>query len=312
MRSVSSTSTSGSAESSGAPQNSTCERDCGCGYGIDQRKTTYGTESGGLVQSIPDDDHSVGTSYAGCGESSLSSMGTNLWAPKTKLYVDLGKEFQGAFELGAEYDATVVEPSALERPTQRGITERAGRSYLFVLRKAMLYHACNTEAEWQELVDITNMTCNRLANKSGYSPIQRVLGYNPRVPGGLMTGGYNDWSTNGRAGDDLQMKRATEMRMAAPRAFHEADCCQALRNSLHAGHRPVRDFEVGQTVYFWRKGTDGPKKNGPQYWRGPARVVMVAPPTTIWLNFKGFIVKAAPEQLRHATEEEEYSLSNWH
>ena len=239
-----------------------------------------------------------------------------IFGPPTKLYVDLGKEFLGAFELGAEYDATVVEPSALEMPTQRGITERAGRTFKEVLRKAMLYHACSTEGEWQELVDITNMTCNRLMNKSGFSPIrfspiQRVLGYNPRIPGGLMTGGYNDWSTNGRAGEDLPMRHATEMRVAAARAFHEADCCQALRNSLHAGHRPVREFQVGQTVYFWRKGTDGPKKNGPQFWRGPARVIMVAPPTTIWLNFRGFIVKAAPEQLRHTTEEEEFTLSHW-
>ena len=234
-----------------------------------------------------------------------------IFGPPTKLYVDLGKEFKGAFEIGAEYDSTVVEPSSLEMPTQRGITERAGRTFKEVLRKAMLYHACSTEGEWQELVDITNMTCNRLANKSGFSPVQRLLGYNPRIPGGLMTGGYNDWPTSGRAGEDLPMKHATEMRMAAARAFHEADCCQALRNSLHAGHRPVREFEVGQTVYFWRKGTDGPKKNGPQFWRGPARVIMMAPPTTIWLNFRGFIVKAAPEQLRHATEEEEFSLSHW-
>ena len=176
-----------------------------------------------------------------------------IFGPPTKLYIGLGKEFLGAFELGAEYDATMVEPSSLEMPTQRGITERAGRTFKEVLRKAMLYHACSTEPEWQELVDITNMTCNRLANKSGYSPMQRVLGYNPRVPGGLMTGGYNDWSTNGRAGEDLQMKHSTEMRMAAARAFHEADCCQALRNSLHAGASSSSRIPGGSNGVFLEK-----------------------------------------------------------
>lgn len=94
-----------------------------------------------------------------------------IFGPPTKLYVDLGKEFLGAFELGAEYDATVVEPSALEMPTQRGITERAGRTFKEVLRKAMLYHACSTEGEWQELVDITNMTCDRLMNNESWVTI---------------------------------------------------------------------------------------------------------------------------------------------
>ena len=34
------------------------------------------------------------------------------------------------------------------------------------------------------------------------------------------------------------------MRLAAARAFHEADASQALRNALHAGARPVRNFET--------------------------------------------------------------------
>jgi hypothetical protein len=105
---------------------------------------------------------------------------------------DLGREFQGAFEIGAEMDATYIEPSALEMPTQRSITERAGKQFKEVLSKTMMQYACQNESEWMELIDITMMTCNRLANKSGFSPTQRVLGYTPRVPGGLMTGGGND------------------------------------------------------------------------------------------------------------------------
>ena len=114
-----------------------------------------------------------------------------------------------------------------------------------------------------------------------------------------------------RRGGDLQVQRAEELRLAASKAFHEADASQALKNALHGGPRPIRDFEVGQMVYFWRKGTDGPKKNQPGFWRGPGRVVLTSPPSTIWVNYRGFIVKAAPEQIRLASEEERFTLTGW-
>eukprot|EP00435_Cladocopium_sp_Y103_P073784 s36_g45.t1 len=234
-----------------------------------------------------------------------------LFGPPERLYTDLGREFKGAFEIGAEHDATFIEPSSLEMPTQRSITERAGRNFKEVLSKTMMQVACNTHEEWLNVVDIVNMTCNRLMNKSGFSPIQRVLGYTPKVPGGLMTGGSNDLATISLRGGDLQVQRAEEIRLAAAKAFHEADANQSLKNALHAGHRPVRDFEVGQLVYFWRKGTDGPKKNRPSFWRGPGRVVLTSPPSTIWISYRGFIVKAAPEQLRLASEEERFTLTGW-
>ena len=97
-------------------------------------------------------------------------------------------------------------------------------------------YACQNEADWNNLVDVTTMVCNRLINKSGYSPIQRVLGYTPRVPGGLQTGGYNDWSTVEQLhAGDLQVQTAEQMRKAATTAFYEADCSQAVRNAVHAG-----------------------------------------------------------------------------
>ena len=107
------------------------------------------------------------------------------------------------------------------------------------------------------------------------------------------------------------MQKAFHMRLAAARAFHEADCSQALANSLHAGRRKTTDFQIGQVVYFWRKATDGVKKNAPRFWRGPARVVLTNPPTAIWCTFNGNLVKAAPEQVRAASPEEMFAVSKW-
>ena len=93
-----------------------------------------------------------------------------LFGPPEKLYTDLGREFKGAFEIGAEQDSTFIEPSSLEMPTQRSITERAGRSFKEVLTRTMMQVACSTHEEWLNVVDVVNMTCNRLMNKSGFSP----------------------------------------------------------------------------------------------------------------------------------------------
>ena len=126
-----------------------------------------------------------------------------------------------------------------------------------------------------------------------------------------MTGGYNDWATVTRQGGDLQLQRSQAMRLAAAKAFHEADCSQEIRNSLHAGHRPLPNFEVGQMVYFWRKAQHQPKHDSPAYWHGPARVILVAMPSSIWVSYQGYVVKAAPEQLRHPSEEETFTISEW-
>ena len=151
--------------------------------------------------------------------------------PPQRVYSDLGREFRGAFELGAELDSTYIEPGSLEMPTQRSITERAGKSFKEVFQKTLAQHTCQRREEWLELVDITVMVCNRLINKSGFSPVQRVLGYSPRVPGSLFQGGFNDRATASRYQmGDLQVQRSFQMRLAASKAFHEADCDQSLRN----------------------------------------------------------------------------------
>ena len=235
------------------------------------------------------------------------------FGPPQRLYTDLGKEFLSAFQEGAELDSTYIEPGALEMPTQRSITERAGKNFKRIFEKAMESHVCQDESEWRELVDITSMTCNRLLNKSGFSPIQRVLGYSPKVPGSELLGGHHDqavreWAYMG----DAQIQRSQSMRLAAAKAFHEADCKQAIQNSLHAGRRSIDEFEAGNTVYFWRKATGGKiAKNTARHWKGPAKVVLTSPPSAIWVTYRGHIVKAAPEHLRMASSEEHSSLSSW-
>lgn len=40
-------------------------------------------------------------------------------------------------------------------------------------------------------------------------------------------------------------------------------------------------------------------------------MILAAPPTTIWITYRGIVIKAAPEQLRHASLDEKFTLSGW-
>ena len=208
-----------------------------------------------------------------------------IFGPPEKVYCDLGKEFKGAFrELAAQNDF-LLDPGALEAPTQRSITERAGRTFKEILSKTLMETGCNDWDEWRNIVDIVNATVNRLTNKSGFSPMQRMLGFNPRLPGSLLSGGESDMSSGSRyVAGDAQIQRAMEIRKQAAIAYHEADCSQALRHAIHSGPKKLHDFTVGQTVYFWRKGMERAKKDSPAFWHGPAKVVLTDLPSTVFCS----------------------------
>ena len=232
-------------------------------------------------------------------------------APK-KVLVDLGSEFKAEFKQQIEADGTEFLPSSLEAPTQRGLTERAGGIFKSILYKAMEEHQCQNLDEWRELVDISCMVRNRLLLRAGYSPIQRVIGYTPRLPGGLLSGGEMDESTSSlQTIGDIDVRRSMSMRKAAACAFHAADCDQALRSATLAGRRKHLNIEVGQALYFWRRGAATQKKPRHSYWQGPGRVVLTSLPNAVWIIHQGALIKAAPERTRPATEEESLSVSGW-
>ena len=70
-------------------------------------------------------------------------------APK-RMAIDLGKEFKGIFAQQAEQDGSYVDPAAVEAPHQRGITARRGKTFKFILMKAMDSYSCETMKEWED------------------------------------------------------------------------------------------------------------------------------------------------------------------
>ena len=102
-----------------------------------------------------------------------------------------------------------------------------------------------------------------------------------------------------------------KMRRAASLAFVEADASDSLRRAISTGPRPMEEYEIGEMVYFYRMGMDKARKFAAGYWQGPARIIMMDQPSTLWLAHQGHLVKAAPERIRRASLEENLAISGW-
>ena len=57
-----------------------------------------------------------------------------------------------------------------------------GKTFKLMLSKAMEQYECRNINEWKELVDVVNFQKHRLLMRNGHSPIQRVIGYRPKLP----------------------------------------------------------------------------------------------------------------------------------
>ena len=102
---------------------------------------------------------------------------------------DLGREFRSDFAMRCSTDGTILDPASLEAPTQNSITEREGKSFKMIFYKALHeYGEINDIHEAYEMIATTTMMKNRLSHRGGYSPVHRVLGMTPHMPGEIMRG----------------------------------------------------------------------------------------------------------------------------
>ncbi|CAK9001497.1 unnamed protein product, partial [Durusdinium trenchii] len=129
---------------------------------------------------------------------------------------------------------------------------------------------------------------------------------------GLLSGddGHRGQQPEAKVGD-LSVERAMKLRKAAAHAFIEADASNSLRRAVASGPRPILEYDIGEIVYFFRMGADKKLKFKPCYWHGPARIIMIDQPSTIWLSYQSQLVKASPERIRRPSLEENMALSGW-
>ena len=134
------------------------------------------------------------------------------------------------------------------------------------------------------------------ATVAGYSPSQRLFGYQPSLPGTMLADRINP----------LHLQESFEetlyRRTAARTALLQADVDEKLRRALlrrYAGtnQRLMR----GQLCFYWRDSRQARPGEDPVAWT--ARVLMVeedkdGKPTTYWISHKTQLIRCAPHHVR--------------
>ena len=233
------------------------------------------------------------------------------FGPPRKLVSDLGREFTGAgFTKRVVADGTIHEFTSAESPWQNARTERHGGIVKTLIAKSRVDAPPDDLPDLEELVTQCVVAKNKLTNKSGFSPFQRVFGLQPNTIGALISDGDRspDIAVLSKIeGGDAAMIKSVNMRVAAAKAFAEMDASERLRRGVLSGHRPVKDIYVGQLVYFWRTHGDISAlkaEHVDHHWHGPATVVNHHG-SRVWISFGGTVLLCSPEQIRASSEEEE-------
>ena len=228
-----------------------------------------------------------------------------------KVVYDQGREFiGGAFcelleRLGCHSDVT-----ALEAPWQAGVVERHNGVFKDMLRRVVEEKTVRGRHEMVVALSEVTLAKNTLTRRSGFSPMQLVLGFNAKLPASVLDRPF-DRAAHDRALQDETFAWRLGVREAARQAWAAADNSDRLRRALLRKGRPLRGpFYRGTLCYFWRQARVSTKKaKGTRpaeagCWHGPCMVICQDTESTLFVSWRGTLVRVCPEQLRLATSEE--------
>ena len=169
--------------------------------------------------------------------------------------------------------------------------------------KNFLIHELTSRAAW---------VCNNEEQHKGYSPLQQVLGRAPDEYGRMFEN-EEVRPIHPSILDDGGFKEDVQMRCRASQAFAEEQAKRRLERGERMGSRATQIFVPGDLVFYWRNQVPLKEKTTQKAGRflGPARVLAtetrrtaegeLRPGSIVWLHKAGRLLKAAPEQLRHAS-----------
>ena len=159
---------------------------------------------------------------------------------------------------------------------------------------------------------------NSKDNHRGYSPLQHAMGRSPDEWGHLFESKIKDYPIHPQEMADGGFAENIRAMAVAEQQFSEFQAGQRLARAQAAGNRPLKSFCPGDLVFYWRKQVPGGAGKGFSWtgqFVGPARVLAtetrveedgsLRAGSIVWLHHAGRLLKAAPEQLRGASEREQ-------
>ena len=201
-----------------------------------------------------------------------------------------------------------MEPIGGESAWQMGKHSR----HLQVLKENanLLAYELGAETDAKELLSLAVMAKNEVHNIKGYTPNQWQFGANHgRISSFLRFDGHLPWDSQR---EDLDFEASLKKEAAARKLFIEADAQRRLQRALRGQSRPLREYSMGQLVYYYRRD----RKEGTRVagrWHGPGRVLCHEktseqhltnhPGSIVWVSHAGFLLRCSPEQLRPVTHD---------
>ena len=163
----------------------------------------------------------------------------------------------------------VVHTIGARAPWQNGRCERHGGLFKLMFEKARWHNPPASEDDHRLLLREVKAAKNRLFNRAGFSPAQRMLGHTPRTNGELVS---DDAIDPALLGHGHELERLLTAKRVAQRAFSEVNTQEAAKRALRGRNRVQRRFAPGEVVFVWRSWKDqGVLK---PTWVGPAVVLM--------------------------------------
>eukprot|EP00435_Cladocopium_sp_Y103_P018219 s2415_g4.t1 len=223
---------------------------------------------------------------------------------------------------GEEADAYCREsgisltPIPAEAHWQVGVVENAIKAVKYVMTSLAEEFKDMT---MQELFSRALWACNSRDNQHGYSPLQHATGRAPDEWGRLFESKLQHHPIHPQQMIDGGFAENIKAMSIAEQSFARFKAEARIARATAAGSRPMKSFCPGDLVYYWRRqvplseGTRGGFSWSGQF-VGPARVLAVEtkedeagnlrPGSCVWLHRAGRLIRAAPEQLRPASDRE--------
>ena len=216
--------------------------------------------------------------------------------PSRGFWSDNGGEFLNneMIDFAASCDINIKMTSA-ESPWQNGIVERHHCSADIVYEKVMLD---DPKMSPQEAIDFAAFAKNSEVNRTGFSPLQLMMGTNPGFPG-LAEANPASSNIDGANRYMKALKRIDDARIK----YREIDCNEKLKKVQGEKINPnvERFYNIGDPVFFY----DQKKK---QWKKGTALIRLGK---TVYLKFGNYLRRVAvdnvrPDQHGEAVTEEGY------
>ena len=227
-----------------------------------------------------------------------------LWTRLLRLWQSVLQSGGSSILVLTNANSIVLHIIDVRAPWQNGRTERHGDIYKKTFERARWLHSLSSSVALQRLAMECNAAKNRLSNRSGYSPLQRVFGIGHRLPADLTSDDmYGPDPIYDLAATDASFEESRQIREAAMKAHAEVSIRDRIEDSVRARPRTQTVLRSDDVIMVWK--TNPPSKRG--RWVGPG-VCIGTHRGSVWVNMRGSLWKCSQLQCKLATTEESRGL----